>query len=247
MQSLLRSLRVFEAVAEHQPVSVGKLARLLEMPKSTVQRMLLTFAEAGWIELDRTESSQWILTSRVITIAHKDRRETGLREVALGYMRSLSDETDETVHLSLLDGIRGMVLIERIECQQAIRTFRALGSTSPMHAGSTGLAALARLPEDKVEEVIGRGLEQFSERTLTDPAELRAELSRIRSRGYSINVCGFRPKVCAIGAAIVDRNGYPVASICITMPDFRFSESKVRGWGKLVADAASAISGRMTI
>ena len=47
MKSVTRSLRILEAVAQHQPVTVGELTKLFGLPKSTVQRTLVTLAEAG--------------------------------------------------------------------------------------------------------------------------------------------------------------------------------------------------------
>ncbi|WP_234389948.1 helix-turn-helix domain-containing protein [Streptomyces sp. MMG1533] len=49
MKSVTRSLRILEAVAQHQPVTVGELTKLFGLPKSTVQRTLVTLAEAGWL------------------------------------------------------------------------------------------------------------------------------------------------------------------------------------------------------
>ncbi|MDX2800373.1 helix-turn-helix domain-containing protein, partial [Streptomyces scabiei] len=35
MKSVTRSLRILEAVAQHQPVTVGELTKLFGLPKST--------------------------------------------------------------------------------------------------------------------------------------------------------------------------------------------------------------------
>jgi IclR family acetate operon transcriptional repressor len=48
--------------------------------------------------------------------------------------------------------------------------------------------------------------------------------------------------VCAIGAAIIDSDGVPVGSICISMPESRYEPERLDEWGKAVAKAAVAIS-----
>jgi IclR family acetate operon transcriptional repressor len=48
--------------------------------------------------------------------------------------------------------------------------------------------------------------------------------------------------VCAIGAAIIDSDGAPVGSICISMPESRYESERLDEWGKAVAKAAAAIS-----
>src|SRR5262252_5672534 len=79
MQSVLRSLAVLEAVAEHQPVRVGELTPLLGMPKSTVQRSLETLAEAGWLRQVDGDLTRWALTSRAQSVVLRSGGEVDLR------------------------------------------------------------------------------------------------------------------------------------------------------------------------
>ena len=78
------------------------------------------------------------------------------------------------------------------------------------HAAASGQAILAFLGQEQQEDVIALGLEGFSETTVTDPDALRAELTRIRERGYSINMSGYRPDVVGFGAAVLDRARRPL-------------------------------------
>ena len=93
-----------------------------------------------------------------------------------------------------------------------------------------------------VDEILSRDLPKFSETTPCDPAEIRLELERIRQRGYSVNLSQYRQAVCAIGAPIIDSDGAPAASICISMPESRYDPARLDEWGKAVAKAAAAIS-----
>lgn len=245
MQSVTRTLRALETLAEHQPLGVSELARRLELPKATAQRILVTLAEAGWIHQTGTEITRWRLTPRALNVAQRASEETSIREVAREHLVELGRATNETVHLSILDGLRSVVLIDRVDCDQPIRTWRPLGSVSALHATSTGLAAIAHLPEDDLAQVIGRGMERFTESTVTDPDALRADLAEIRRRGYSVNHGRNRPDICAIGAPILDSTGYPVGAVCITMPASRFDPARQAEWGTAVAGTAAAISGHV--
>lgn len=245
MQSVVRSLNVLEAVAAHQPVGVAELARRLGLPKSTVQRSLLTLAESGWLEPVDGELTRWALGPSARRLARGHGREVNLREAALGPMQALRDQTNETIHLAVPDGLSWVVLVERMDSLQAVRTFNELGTRTPMHATSTGLSVLAHLPESRVDAVIAEGLTAYSGTTISDPDELRAELRRIRKRGYALNLRAYRPQVAAIGAAVLDRNGGPVAGLCISMPDSRYQRRLVPHWGELVHKAATDIGGRL--
>jgi Transcriptional regulator len=232
MKSLLRSLRVLEAVAERQPVAVGELARELGLPKSTVQRMLLTFHEAGWLRQVRGDVTRWEVSARILAVRPAALKGGHLYTAARGPMAELRDATNETVHLSVLDDLNCMVLIDRVDCDQVVRTFSPIGDMSPLHSTSIGKAVLAHLAPRDVEEVIARGLERHSPTTITDPDELRRELADIRKRGYSVNRGEYRPAVCAIGAAILDAEASPVAGICISMPESRFHPDRGAALGR---------------
>lgn len=242
MESLRRSLMVLESVAELQPVGVGELARRLELPKSTVQRILTTLGEAGWLRPVGNDLTKWVLSTRAFTVAQRGASEIGLREAALSSMHRLRDTTNETIHLAVPDDLRYMVLIERIDSGQAVRTFISLGTTTPIHATSTGRAVLANIPHERLDEFLRQPLEGYSEDTIVDADQLRMELARVREKGYAVNVRQYRPGVAAIGAAVLDANNFPIAGICISMPDSRFKQRLIPEWGQLVVAAASEIS-----
>ena len=83
MKSLLKSLEILEAVSQHQPVSVGVLARLLDMPKSSVQRVLLTFLEAGWLRQTGGDVTRWEVGARILGVRPAALRGGAQRKLAV--------------------------------------------------------------------------------------------------------------------------------------------------------------------
>ncbi|MGW3418312.1 IclR family transcriptional regulator [Streptomyces phaeochromogenes] len=244
MKSVTRSLRILEAVAQHQPVTVGELTKLFGLPKSTVQRTLVTLAEAGWLRANRKDTTRWEVGARVLAVRPAALQGSSLFAAARDPMVRLRDKVNETIHLSVPDALQCMVVVDRVDCDHAVRTFHTIGDTSPLHATATGRAVLAHLPTQDVEEFIARGLERYSETTPTDPEELRAELRRIRTDGYAFNSNQYRPGVCAIAAPVLDEDGTPLATVAISMPDSRYDADELPEWGRLVADATAEIAER---
>jgi IclR family acetate operon transcriptional repressor len=244
MKSVTRSLRILEAVAQHQPVTVGELTKLFGLPKSTVQRTLVTLAEAGWLRANRKDTTRWEIGARVLAVRPAALQGSSLFAAAREPMVRLRDTVNETIHLSVPDALQCMVVVDRVDCSHAVRTFHTVGDTSPLHATATGRAVLAHLPKQDVEELITQGLEPYSDATPTDPDELRAELDRIRTDGYAVNRNQYRPDVCAIAAPVLDEEGTPLATVAISMPDSRYDADRLPEWGRLVADAAAEITGR---
>ncbi|WP_328773961.1 IclR family transcriptional regulator [Streptomyces sp. NBC_00286] len=244
MKSVTRSLRILEAVAKHQPVTVGELTKLFGLPKSTVQRTLVSLNEAGWLRANRKDTTRWEIGARVLAVRPAALQGSSLFAAAREPMIRLRDALNETIHLSVPDALHGMVVVDRVDCDHPVRTFHAIGDSSPLHATATGHAVLAHLPRSEVDEVSAGELEGYGEETITDPSELRAELRRVRERGYSVNYNQFRPGVCAIAAPVLGDDGMPLASVAVSMPHSRFEPDRLTELGRLVTGAASEITAR---
>ncbi|MFF9031439.1 IclR family transcriptional regulator [Streptomyces iakyrus] len=244
MKSVTRSLRILEAVAQHQPVTVGELTKLFGLPKSTVQRTLVTLAEAGWLRANRRDTTRWEIGARVLAVRPAALQGSSLLTAAHEPMVRLRDALNETIHLSVPDALQCMVVVDRVDSDHPVRTFHTIGDTSPLHATAVGRAVLAHLPKQDVEELIAQGLERFTDTTPADPDELRAELDRIRTDGYAVNRNQYRPGVCAIAAPVLDEDGAPLASVAVSMPDSRFDAERLPEWSRMVAETAAEITGR---
>src|SRR5215471_17626082 len=216
MQSVLRSLLVLEAVAEHQPVRVGELTPLLGLPKSTIQRSLETLAEAGWLRPVDGDLTRWALTSRARSVVLRSGGEEDLRESALLPMQQLRDVASETTHLFVPAGSYRVVAIERVDSRRNVRTIIPLGTVFPMVASSAGIAMLARGPDEQVA-------------------------AAVHVKGYSCRM-GWDRDVMGIGAAIMNHRGEVTAGVSIAIPLSRFQYSGEAEWGKEVVEAAAAIS-----
>jgi len=244
VQSVLNALRVLEEVAARQPAGVGEVARALGMPKSSVHRALVTLRDAGWVRSTGGELPRYVLTSRVLSVGRNASPEMGFREAALPEMVRLRDATNETIHLSLRDA-DDVVLIERVDCTQAVRTYNALGTHAPLHASASGKAVLALLPSDEIDRVIGSGPPKHTDRTIVDKMALRAELEATRRRGYARNVGEWRRDVAAVAAAVRGDDGLPLGAINVSAPASRTTEADLRLSGKLLIQACVAVEKRL--
>lgn len=242
MRAVITTLRVLETVAELQPAGVSAIARATGIPKTTVHRCLLTLREAEWLTTDRGDSRRWILTGRALSVGIHAGAELGLREAALPSMRELRDETHETIHLISYGTDRELVVVERMDSDEPVRTWVHLGARVPLHASCSGRAVLARLPDEEVARLLDGELERFSETTPADPQAVFEDLRAVRERGYATNDCAWRPGVGAVGAALVDPRGRPVGAIAVSVPVQRYDARRARELGPLAAAAARRIS-----
>jgi IclR family acetate operon transcriptional repressor len=242
MDSVKTALKVLEQIGTAGQAGVSDLARAVGEPKSTIQRDLVTLYEAGWIRpVDLQGRRRWTLSTKVLALARRFQPALRLREHALPVMEELRTLTQETIHLTLRDGDR-VVLIERLDSPQTLRTVRQLGSRTPLHAASNGKAVLAHLTDAERAAYLGRPLQAFTPRTLTDPAALERDLATIRSRGYSLGDGELDLDVRAVAAAIRLETGEPVAALSISCPALRFPDERIGEYGEWVRQAAARIA-----
>lgn len=242
MDSVKTALKVLEQVGIAGQAGVSELARAVGEPKSTIQRDLVTLHEAGWIRpVDLQGRRRWSLSTKVLALARRFQPALRLREHALPSMEDLRNLTRETIHLMLREGDR-VVLIERLDSPQTLRTVRQLGASTPLHAASNGKAVLAHLSATERAAYLARPLQAFTPRTLTDPAVLERDLETIRSRGYSLGDGELDLDVRAVAAPIRLGSGEPIAALSISCPAFRFPDEKIGQYGEWVRQAAARIA-----
>lgn len=237
-RSVLNALRVLEVIAAHQPVGVSELARAVDMPKSTTQRTVLTLHQARWLELVGGEPTRWRLSYKALTVGLASTAATGLEEVALERMRPVRDELGETMHLAVPDG-DDLIVIGRLDGTQPLRAFLQVGTRAPLQVAASGRAMLAAMTDAEVARVLDAGLRRYTDRTVVDRSSIASELDRTRDRGYAINEGEWRDGIAAVGAAVLARDGRPVAGISVSMPLSRFRELDVDHIAQLIMTAAS--------
>lgn len=244
MRNVLNTLRVLEEVAARQPVGVGELSRALDLPKSTVQRSLVTLDEAGWIRPAAGEVTRWAITTKALSVGGRAGGDLGLRGTALPIMEDLRRRTGETIHLTIPENGR-MVLIERLETDKPVRTSMALGHALPMHASANGKAVLAYSDPTALRQLLADELPPYTETTITDPAALRADLAATRRRGFAINRGEWRFDVGAVAAPVLGQDDVPIASLSVNLPIGRLTEESEAGFGEAVTAAARDLGARL--
>jgi DNA-binding IclR family transcriptional regulator len=109
---------------------------------------------------------------------------------------------------------------------------------------ATGKALLA-YASAAVVDAVARELRSHTANTITGPAELRAELKRVREAGYAINRGEWREGVCGVAAPIRDGRGSVIAAIGISGPVDRLKSRVAKQFAPAVVEVARSISSRL--
>lgn len=234
------ALRVLEAFAEDEAIGVSALTRRVALPKSNVQRILLTLEASGWVTALDSSPKRWAPSIKVLSLASRLFKGGALRQFALPLMHDLRDRTREEVTLVVRHANR-VVYLDRVESSLAVQTVSKVGSLIPIHASSGGKAMLSTLARAEIEQIIPQRLERFTPSTLCSRAALLADLERARKSGYAVSRQERRAEVYGVAAAIKNMEGVGIGAISLSIPRTRVTEKRLRELGPIVAATASSI------
>ncbi len=225
-----RVLEVFEAVAEHQPVGVAALSRMLGIDKSAVQRALVTLAEQGWIQARDDPTTRWETTPRILNIAHGSRAKADLRQRIQSVLEQLALRTGETAIFNEPSGSH-LVVSQVAESQQPLRMAPRIGALVPARDSATGRVLLPFLSPDRQTELLGE----------PPDADFRALLDACRSAGYAASSEVNAPAM-TIAAPVFEVAGRPIGVVAISGPAERMPSDSHARLAELVREAAARLS-----
>jgi DNA-binding IclR family transcriptional regulator len=242
VQSVARAVAILEELAGEE-LGVTELGRRLGVHKATASRLVSTLAERGLVERD-PDTEKLRLGFGLIHLAGAAMAGLDLVHVARPVLEDLAERTQETVNLGMLDG-DSVMHVDQIAGTRSVVSVSWVGRRTPLHCTSNGKVLLAFVDEAERERLLASPLERRTSRTIVDRDELRAQLSEVARRGYAFTVEELEEGLNAVAAPIRSAAGDVVAAVSVAGPAFRLRRSDIQRIGRIVMDAAEAISRRM--
>lgn len=240
VQSIERAFAILRALAV-RPSGVTELAQRVELPKSTVARMLSALEAEGAIEQIEA-GGRYRLGPAIEEIAGGSSSSRSLVSAAQPFLVHLSEQTEEASGLDVLDG-RRVEFIDMVDSGQDVQIRDWTGESGPAHSLSAGLAILAHSPEEVVAAYIAGGLPPMTSNTITTEQQLRDRLAQVRSAGYVWVHEEFTEGINSVAAPVFGPDGVVLAALRIHGPTFRFPDpERLHDIGLIVARAATQLS-----
>jgi IclR family transcriptional regulator, acetate operon repressor len=245
VQVIDRALSVLEVLAdEGQPLSLVKLSKILDLPKSTTMRLLMVLEGHRFVQKS-AESGLYRLGLKLFELGSKAVAQFDLTERVRPHLERLVSRTGETAYLSVLDGGEALVL-ERVESSRAVRVPTSVGWRHPAHSTAVGKVLLAFAPESKLMAVLGKGrLRAYTRKTITSIARLRGELQRVREHGFALDDEETEDGLRCIAAAVREHSGQVTAALGILGPAYRIPDDSVAILAATVISAADKLSAEL--
>lgn len=231
VQSLARGLSVIRAFdAEHAELTLSDVARRAGITRAAARRFLLTLESLGYVAPSTGSGNgrAFRLTPRVLELGFSYLSSLSLPEIVQPHLEALSREVDESVSAAVLDGA-DIVYIARVPTRRIMSVRITIGTRFPAFATSMGRVLLAGLPGSAADAALAASaLPPLTERTLTDPAVLHDELTRVREQGWSLVDGELEPGLRSIAAPLHSRDGRVVAALNVSTSATRDSVEHVR-------------------
>ena len=241
-----KAVRVLMLFTPERPEwGVTAIAREVEMPKTTVHRILRVFEQHAFLT-QNPETRRFRLGLAGIELGRRAQQGFELRRIALPIMEQLSALTGETVLLQVVspEGDR-VVCIERVQQRRGLRLILDVGSTAPLYAGCSSKVLLAYLDRDSIERVLAGDLAPMTPHTIIDPQEIREQLERIRQQGYAVSFEETDEGVAGVSVPIRDARDQVIAGLSVSGPVTRINASTIREYAGHALAAARRIASEL--
>jgi len=240
--ALERGLRMLCEFSRNQrTLNAPELARRLDLPRSTVFRMLNTLESMGFVE--RTaDGYEYKLGVAVLRLGFEYLASLPLNELGQPVLERLSAQSQQPCNLVVRDG-RDIVYVARVSPPSPFVSSVHVGTRLPAHAtilghvllGDFSLSELLNLyPEER--------LTSFSPSTPRTVTELFDAVQVARQQDYVLGQGYFEPHISTIAAPVRDHTHRIVAALGITINSSHIQDEQRDAWLLQVRDAAGQLS-----
>jgi IclR family acetate operon transcriptional repressor len=239
--SVSRAMALLDALAEADAgagLGVNELARRIGVNPSTASRLLGTLERSGVVE--RVPGGPYRLGLRIVSLADRVLARLDVRERARPWLTWLVEETGETATLSVPGGGEA-ITVDFVPSASSVVSLARIGRPSVPHATAAGKVMLAfGMPAGMPD--LAETLEAFTDRTITDPSALAAQLDQVRSRGVAEAIGEREPDLGALAAPVFGRDGALIAILGVQGPAARLPAERRRALHAALRRAASELS-----
>jgi IclR family acetate operon transcriptional repressor len=235
VRAVVRALDILMAfsVTDHE-LSVSELLKRVDLSRPTLYRLLYTLEENGFLTSDG-EPQKFRLGPSVAHLTHVWESSLNLADVAKPVLRSVWEQTGETVALFVLQGSYRTSIAE-LPSSQPLSFKRGIGYSERIILGASGRAILAHAG------VSTEQLSLYAQGTSVDLDNYEKELELVRKRGYATSTEELIKGAVSIAAPFFKGSGEVAGSLVVFGPSARLNAERIETFGNLLIEEAEALS-----
>lgn len=241
INSIVKLFKLLETLVCSDEWELAKLSDQIDIPKTTVLRMLLTLKAMGYVDQTKV-GKRYYATTKLFDIGSKAIPNIDIFKLSQPIMAKLVEKCDESVYLSVLRGI-DIVVVAKISARHYLKVDSYVGDRLKCYQTSGGKALLtAMTTQDRAELFAGHQFEQVTHKGISTLEELEAEVSKTLARGYSLvdeeRFMGIR----SVAVPIFNFRNEPIAALSAVAPKVRLKMKDIPHFVRFVIEAGNEIS-----
>ncbi len=224
MGTIVKALKLLDFFSAAQPeIGLTQFVRLSGYDKATTHRRLSELMEAGFIEQD-TVTRSYRLGVAVLRLNNVREQVFPARKAVMPALQKLAAETQETVHISLLQSQQGLSTLAYIDNKQhGISVNIDPAEILPLHATASGITVLAFADDGLLKHTLSNPLPSFTTDTLTQTDALQELVQTTRNTGFGITHGGYEAEVCGIARPLFNMYGKCHGAVAVATPVSRMN------------------------
>lgn len=213
--ALASGLEVILAFDDNHPrMTLSEVATRTGMNRARARRFLLTLHALGYV---RKQQRHFELAPKVLQLGYSFLSANNYRSVIQQYLEDITAESGESSSLGVLDGDDVMYVARSAAKHRLMAITLSVGTRLPAAHTSMGRVLLAQLPDPELDAYLERvELKPYSDKTITDKAELRKCILKVRQQGYAISDQELDPGLRSLAVPAFDANGRLLGAINIS-------------------------------
>lgn len=220
VQVIARAAAVLRTLKEAPGgMSLGQIAERVELPRSTVQRIVQALQEERLVITSGTAGGVR-LGPELHALARAARY--NVVDQLRPLLQELMEETGETVDLSVLRGGR-MIFLDQVQGTHRLRAVSSVGEVFPVTSTANGRSCLALMSDAEARKMAENEWERLGQQP--DWLRLSKALNIARASGLAEDHDDHTDGISALGFAFTDVVG-DLHSVSVPIPSPRFEQQK---------------------
>lgn len=241
LKTLNSALEVLKMFTREKPKWGGReLANEMQMNHTKIYRILETLENNNFLFKDPV-TKKYSLGFAVWELGTVMYEGLNVKQLIRPILKELSRQTGESVFLTLLDKEEAVTL-DVLEPENKVKFSVSVGSRAPLYVGASYRSILAYLDQEIIDRILTpERLIKYTNDTMTEPDELRAELDKIREQGWARSQSEYTEDIIAIAVPLFSNKGI-IGSITVSGPVYRMQDEKIMNYLSLLIEARNEVA-----
>ncbi len=239
-RALRRGLTLLDAILAggKDGLRVVDLCRAAGLERPTVYRLLATLIECGYVA--QRGRFRYVSGPRLAAMPQRD-GSTVLAEKLRPVLARISGACGDAAFAIVRDGSLSRCIARHVGTHPVQVLVIQVGTRQPLGVGAAGLALLSALPDDAVGEIIAGNADTLSQYGGMTPERMRILIRATRERGWSVIGNHATPGALAVGMAVHNRDGEPLAGISVASTLARMPRDRQQLIARSMREAVGAL------